>query len=168
MQKTVALIGPMGAGKSTVGKRLAKRLSLPFIDLDQMIVERAGKSIPRIFAEDGECVFRAWEGECLQQAIAAPTCVLATGGGVVMREPNRERLAQCLVIWLDASPEVLAKRTAGDENRPLLQGTDPLRRARELDRQRRPYYRRCANLRIATDHCGVDETVEQIHDHIRP
>jgi len=160
----ITLIGPMGAGKSSVGSRLAKRLQLPFIDLDAMIVARAGKSIPHIFRDDGQCVFRALEGECLQQCLSsAKHCVLATGGGVVMRAPNRQRLKDGgTVIWLDASPEILAQRTAGDTNRPLLHGVNPLQKARELDIQRRTYYQRCADFRINTANSTVTATVTGI------
>ncbi len=164
----IALIGLMGAGKSTLGQALARHLGLPFVDLDARIVEQAGKAIPRIFAEDGEDAFRVLESACLEQCIASPQgCVLATGGGVIIRDNNRRQLGQCTVIWLDASPEVLARRVAGDGNRPVLQGDDALVRLRELDRQRRPWYQQCADFRLATDDCTIDEAVARMDDFLR-
>lgn len=160
----VSLIGPMGAGKSSIGTRLAKCLDVGFVDLDAAIVAKAGKSIPRIFDEDGQCVFRALEGECLQYHVdQAKPCVLATGGGVVMRAPNRLRLGQAgPVIWLDARPNILAQRIAGDRNRPLLNGVNPLQKAQELDLQRRSYYRRCANFHINTGEQRINAVIAAI------
>lgn len=154
----------MGSGKTTIGRLLAARLRMPFIDLDEAIVEQAGKSIPRIFAEDGECVFRATEGALLEALLRDnPAKVLATGGGVVMSAPNRERLKRAgPVIWLDVSPDVSAERIAGDANRPLIAGVNPLHKARELDRLRRAKYEACADFRIDTEAMQPEESVEAI------
>jgi len=160
----VILIGSMGAGKSTIGWLLAARLGLNCVDLDVVIVERAGKTIPRIFEEDGECVFRALEAEALQLLCTDGVArVLATGGGVVMSAPNRERMKQAgKVIWLDAPPEVLAKRIAGDSNRPLLNGVDVLVKAKELDNQRRKYYEMSADFRVDTSQMSAAQAVGAI------
>jgi len=154
----------MGSGKSTIGRLLAARLGLRCVDLDEVIVEKAGKVIPRIFAEDGECVFRALEAESLQQLCSdGMDKVLATGGGVVMSAPNRERMKQAgYVIWLDAAPEVLAKRIAGDKNRPLLNGVNVLEKAKELDRQRRKYYEANADFCVDTSVMNVAQAVDSI------
>ncbi len=158
----------MGSGKSTIGRQLveqfAARIRMVFVDLDEVIVDKAGKSISRIFEEDGECVFRALESEGLEMLTAdSESKVIATGGGTVLSAPNRERMKKAgPVIWLDASPEVLAARTANDPNRPLLKGVDPLQKARELDRQRRPVYKACADFRVDTSLLSVDEAVEEI------
>jgi len=162
--KNAILIGPMGSGKSTIGKLLASRFSLKFVDMDDAIVERVEKSIPEIFEEDGEAAFRALECEVLKALISNTEAkVIATGGGVVLAEANRELLMSCgHVIWLDAPPEMLAIRTSNDPNRPLLKGVDPLEKARELDLQRRPYYASCSDLRIDTSEMSVEEAVEAI------
>ncbi len=160
----IALVGLMGAGKSTLGKRLAKKLGRPFCDLDEVIVARAGKPIPAIFAEDGEAAFREMEAQALAEALANPKpLVIATGGGVVERADNRARLRkQAFVVWLDAPPEVLAARIAGDRNRPLLAGEDPFARMRMLDRRRRAWYAEVADLRVSTEDFPPDALVARL------
>jgi len=156
------LIGPMGAGKSTVGRLLAARLAFPFVDLDEAIVVRAGKTIPAIFAEEGEIAFRRLESQLLAEQVGSQA-VVATGGGAVLTEGNRLLLkAHPPVIWLDAPPEVLALRIAGDLNRPLLNGVDPLQKARELDAIRRPLYAECASLHLRTDQLKTHAAVAAI------
>lgn len=154
----------MGAGKSTIGRLLAARLRILFTDLDELIVELAGKSIPRIFEEDGECVFRATEGSLLDKLVSdGEKKVLATGGGVIMSAPNRDRLKKGgPVIWLDVLPEVSAQRISGDANRPLISGIDPLQKARELDRMRRSKYEACADFRVDTGSMSAEEAVDAI------
>lgn len=163
MQKII-LIGSMGSGKSTIGRLIAARLRISFVDLDEAIVDRAGKPIPQIFEEDGECIFRALEGEVLEAITTdSELKIIATGGGAVLRAPNRERMKSAgHIIWLDAPPEILAERTASDPNRPLLKGVDPLQKARELDMQRRQIYESCADFRVDTSILSVNEAVEEI------
>jgi len=159
----VILIGPMGAGKSELGKSLARRLGLGFVDLDKQIVAQAEMTIPEIFSRLGEKVFRQYEAQCLAQAVDSKQQVLATGGGVVLRESNRKLLHQNPpVVWLDAPPEVLASRIAGDANRPLIADVDPLVKARELDTVRRPLYAECANLHVRTDQFDAEQAVDYI------
>lgn len=154
----------MGTGKSTIGRLLAARLHIPFADLDEAIVARAGKSIPRIFSEDGECIFRSLEGEVLAELCADEEAkVLATGGGAILSAPNRKRVQQAgPVIWLHAAVETLASRVEGDDNRPLLHGVDPLLKARELNRKRAPYYEQCANFKVDTGALDAEQAVDAI------
>lgn len=143
------LVGLMGSGKSSIGRRLAKRLDIPLIDLDDYIVARAGKSIPEIFAEQGEAAFRDMETEALRDvlgSLSAHGAVVATGGGVVMREENRKLLkAHPPVIWLKASPEFLAGRIEGDSNRPLIAEGETLKKLQALAEVRYPLYEACAD-----------------------
>ncbi|MDQ6958003.1 MAG: shikimate kinase [Mariprofundaceae bacterium] len=160
----VFLTGPMGAGKSTIGIPLSERLERTFYDMDQMIVEKTGRSIPEIFADDGECNFRALEGQMLADLCAGKEpAVIATGGGVVLSVPNCKRITSSgTAIWLDAPPEVAAERISGDANRPLLLGVDTLQKARELDYTRRPLYASIAAHTVRTDQLAPTDAVEDI------
>jgi shikimate kinase len=153
----------MGAGKSTIGRLLAARLHVRFHDLDEMIVEKAGSSIPEIFARQGEAVFRGLESEVLQSASKYGPAVVATGGGIVLDADNRLMLQSSgHVVWLDAQPDVLAERVRGDGNRPLMQGVDPLQKAQELDLQRRSLYRSLAHIHIDTASVTAQQAVDVI------
>ena len=142
------LIGLMGSGKSSIGRRLAKTLKLKLIDLDDYIVAQAGMSIPDIFAERGEDGFRDMETAALR-AVLGRSAVIASGGGVVMREENRALLKEHTpVIWLKASPEFLAERIDGDSNRPLIAEGDTLSRLQQLAELRYPLYEECADFTL--------------------
>ena len=139
------LIGLMGCGKSSIGRLLAEELDLKMMDLDHYIVEKAGKTIPEIFSEQGEEGFRDLESEALREVLGTPV-VIASGGGVVMREENRRLLeAHAPVIWLKSSLHFLANRIQGDTNRPLVAGRDALEALQELAEIRYPYYTQCAD-----------------------
>ena len=156
------LIGLMGSGKSSIGRRLAVRLDLPLIDLDEYIVAKAGLTIPEIFSRSGEAEFRRLESEALAEVIHQPA-IIATGGGIVMSEENRRLLKENPpVIWLEACPEFLAGRIDGDTNRPLVAAGDTLNRLRELARVRDPLYRECADLCLPRDNMKKWEAVEYI------
>ncbi|MDQ7003876.1 MAG: shikimate kinase [Ghiorsea sp.] len=162
---SIVLVGLMGSGKSTVGKLLASRLSLSFVDLDERIVAKQGKSIPQIFEQDGEAAFRAMESQTLEEALQAQDSIVATGGGAILSEHNRELMQQAgQVIWLDASPTELASRISGDGNRPLLNGADPLFKMITLATQRNPLYAEAADLRIDTGSMNTKEAVDTIAD----
>ena len=143
----VILVGPMGAGKSTLGRRLSKLLGLPFIDLDKAIETAADQSIQTIFDTEGEAGFRARETQALAQALAGDAAVIATGGGVVIAETNRKAMAAGgTVVYLQIAPEVQLARLAGDTQRPLLQHPDRAQRLALLQAEREPLYRALAHL----------------------
>lgn len=150
--RNLILVGPMGAGKSTIGRLLAKELHLPFKDSDKEIEVRTGADIPWIFDVEGEQGFRDRE-----QAVIADLCredglVLATGGGAVLREANREALrAGGRVVYLHTSVEQQLERTARDRNRPLLRTANPGQVLRDLLTIRDPLYRQIADVIIETD-----------------
>jgi shikimate kinase len=147
----IYLVGMMGAGKTTVGRLLARRLKLRFIDADQELERRCGVKIPLIFEIEGEAGFRAREAQVLSDLVALDGVVLATGGGVVLLEENRRRLAaRGTVVYLRATPEDLHERIRQDRNRPLLATGDPFTRLRELHAQRDALYREVADLVVDT------------------
>ena len=140
-----------GSGKSTVGRQLARRLDWPFVDTDVEIERRLGCSIRSYFEQHGEPAFREVEQAALAELIEAPTRVLATGGGIVVREANRILLAaRTHVVYLRSTPEELFRRLRHDTHRPLLQVADPVRRLRDLYRERDPLYRSAAQFVIET------------------
>ena len=152
MRGNVFLVGLMGAGKTTVGRLLARRLKLRFYDSDLEIERRCGVKIPLIFEIEGEAGFRERERQAIAELTALTGIVLATGGGAVLDEENRRRLAAGgTVVYLSARPEDLFARVRQDRNRPLLAGSDPLGRLRQLHRERDALYRSVADLVVETD-----------------
>ncbi|BFM13020.1 shikimate kinase AroK [Simiduia litorea] len=152
MSRPVFLVGPMGAGKTTIGKLLAQQLGYPFKDSDREIEERTGADIPWIFDVEGEAGFRQREVVVLADLSLQGQLVIATGGGIVMREENRECLKSSgIVFYLTASTEQLLERTAKDKRRPLLQVADPETRIRELLALRDPLYAEVATHIIDTE-----------------
>lgn len=147
----VTLVGMPGCGKSTIGRQLARKLNWPFVDSDVLIEQRLGCSIRSYFEQHGEAAFRDVEQGVLAGLMDVPTRVLATGGGVVLREQNRQLLAsRTHVVYLRSTPEELVRRLRHDGHRPLLQVADPLRRLRDLYRERDPLYREAAQFVIET------------------
>ncbi|AUA34921.1 shikimate kinase AroK [Pseudomonas fulva] len=150
--RNLILVGPMGAGKSTIGRLLAKELRLPFRDSDKEIELRCGANIPWIFDKEGEPGFRDREQAMIAELCSLDGVVVATGGGAVMREANRRALHQGgRVIYLHASVEQQVGRTARDRNRPLLRTANPEATLRALLETRDPLYREIADLVVQTD-----------------
>lgn len=163
----IFLVGLMGAGKTTVGKLLAKRLNKIFIDSDHEIEKRTGVNIPLIFELEGEAGFRSREAAVIQELTAHPGIVLATGGGAVLNPQNRDNLRRNgTVIYLRAKVEDLWQRTRHDKNRPLLQTSDPLGKLRELFAQRDPLYRETADIVVDSGSQSLHALIHQIEDRL--
>jgi len=169
MKSNVALIGFMGVGKTVVGKALAKKLNWEFIELDSLIEQRVGKSIPEIFQQDGEIVFRQLEIEVIKKVSEGENTVIACGGGIVLNQINIDRLRQkSRIVYLTASPAVILKRILGDGGeRPLLKVANPSLTIQGLLRFRRPFYERAADIKINTSKLSVDAAAEQIIEKMR-
>jgi shikimate kinase len=160
--RSIVLVGLMGVGKSTVGRRLARRLALPFVDSDEEIERAADHEIKEIFDRFGEASFRDGERRVLRRLIAGERKVIATGGGAFMDPGTRALiLDRCIAIWLEAETETLAERVTRRGNRPLLAGKDPLPLLRELAEIRNPVYAE-AHLRVLSEAGPHERTVERI------
>ncbi len=147
--KNIYLVGLMGSGKTTIGRSLAKRLAVDFIDSDREIEARTGVSIPTVFEIEGEEGFRKREAQVIADIAAVGGRIVATGGGVVLRSENRAHLtASGFVVYLNVAPHTLWERTRHDRNRPLLRVADPLLKLQELHDQRDALYREVADLVI--------------------
>lgn len=159
-----ALVGLSGVGKSTVGRLLAARQGLPLYDTDALVAEAQGCPVAQIFAEQGEAAFRVMEAAALATALNRGPAVIATGGGIVLREANRALLRQhARVVWLDApTPTLVARLLAHAEQRPLLAGDDPAARLEALRQARAPLYAAVAHLRLAVEAHTPEELVELI------
>ncbi len=161
--RNIFLVGLMGAGKTSVGRLLAKRLGKHFLDCDHEIEARTGVRVPVIFEIEGEEGFRLREAQTLAELTQATDIVLATGGGAVLRPENRAALAsRGFVIYLRAQPRDLWQRTRHDKNRPLLQTEDPLGRLQELYEIRDPLYREVADLVVDTGRQSLAVLIEQL------
>lgn len=163
MVNSIILVGPMGAGKSTIGKLLASRLRYEFLDTDSLIEERTGADIPWIFDVEGEPGFRERESVVLQEAVKRENCVIATGGGIVLAESNRREIKKCrLVVYLTANIDQLVERTCKDKKRPLLQVDNPEKKIIELIRQRDPLYKEVATDILKTDGRSPKHVVQDV------
>ena len=162
-KQNVFLVGPMGAGKSTIGRQLSEALGMAFVDSDKEIESRTGVDIPLIFELEGEAGFRKRETAMIHELAELSATVLATGGGAVLDPANRTVLAaHGTVIYLHASIDQLVKRTARDRNRPLLQTEDPRRKLEELMAIREPLYREVADIAIDTSGRSVRAVVKDL------
>lgn len=157
------LIGPMGAGKTTVGKQLAEFFHMDFVDSDHEIQRRTGVDIPTIFEYEGEEGFRQRESAVIDELTSREGLVLATGGGVIMREQNRRQLsARGVVVYLHCSVHQQFERTHRDKNRPLLSTPDPMKTLTELMTVRDPLYRETADIIVSTEGRNTPSIVQDI------
>lgn len=170
--RSVVLVGLMGAGKSSIGRRLGQRLGLPFVDADTEIEKAAGMTIPEIFEKHGEPYFRSGEVRVVARLLDAGAQVLATGGGAYMNEETRARIrAQGVSVWLKADLDVLLKRVRRRADRPLLKADDPAEVLRRLMDQRYPVYAE-ADLTVVSREAShediVDDVITAIAGHVVP
>ncbi len=171
-QRAIVLVGMMGSGKSSVGRRLAGRLGLPFVDADTEIETAAHMTIPEIFAQRGEAEFREGERRVISRVLTtrAPL-VLATGGGAFMNAETRERVKELgIAVWLKAEPDVLMRRVRKRSNRPLLQTADPEATLRRMLTEREPVYALADITILSSDEpheVVVGETIAALDDYLR-
>ena len=160
--RCIVLVGLMGAGKSTVGRRLAKRLALPFIDSDEEIEKAADRSISEIFDAFGEASFRDGERRVIARLIGGQPKVIATGGGAFMDEQTRALiLERCIAVWLDADIPTLAERVSRRDHRPLLRGKDAAEVLQRLAEMRRPFYAQ-AHIHIRSESVPHERAVDMV------
>ena len=168
MKSSIALVGFMGARKTTVGRVLARKLKRQLVELDSLIEMKSGKSVIEIFQQDGEIVFRELEIEVTKQVAENKNFVIACGGGIVLNKINIDRLRkECVIVYLTASPEVIIKRTLGGEDRPLLNVADRTSEIRELLKFREPFYERAADITVDTSKLDVGTIAEQIRTKLK-
>ncbi|MGE5722223.1 MAG: shikimate kinase [Sphingomonadales bacterium] len=162
IDRSIVLVGLMGAGKSTVGRRLARRLGLDFVDSDTEIETAAGYSIVEIFERFGEASFRDGERRVIARLVEGPPKVIATGGGAFIDPATRALiLDRCIVVWLDAEVDLLAERVSRRESRPLLKDKDPREVLARLAEARNPIYSE-AHIHVRSEPTPHDRTVERI------
>ncbi len=162
-RRNIYLVGLMGAGKTTVGRQLARRLGRPFFDSDHEIVERTGVLIPTIFEIEGEEGFRRRESQTIAELSGVDNIVLATGGGAVLNPENRRILHETgWCVYLNVPPVLLYERTKHDRNRPLLQVENPLAKLEELYAARDPLYREAAHFVVEGSHLVASGIVQQL------
>jgi len=165
----IFLVGPMGAGKTTIGQHLARRLKLDFFDSDREIEHRTGVTIPLIFELEGEQGFRDRESAMIDELTQLEGVVVATGGGAVLREQNRRHLHERgTVIYLSAPVSQLVERTTGSRNRPLLQVDDPAQKLEQLMTEREPLYRDVAHITLDTHRRTVRTIVGRLLKLLNP
>lgn len=164
IKKNVLLIGFMGAGKTSVGRKLSWKLRIPVEDTDKLIEQKAGKSISEIFATEGEEAFRRMETEELREICSRPySRILSVGGGTPVREENRKLLKKCgTVVYLRVKPETVWERLKEDTTRPLLNCEDPLAKIRELMAARKEAYESCADVILDVDEMNVDDCASSL------
>jgi len=165
----IFLIGPMGAGKTTIGKQVASQLGMAFTDSDHEIQKRTGVDITTIFEYEGEDGFRNREAQAIADLTEIDSQVMATGGGAVVRAENRQNLsARGIVIYLECSPEQQYERTYRDRKRPLIQTKDPLSSLQALMLEREPLYKETADYTVSTEGRSASAVAKDILELVRP
>lgn len=168
MLPNIILLGFMGCGKTSVGRHVAALTGHRFVDTDDLVVREAGCSIPEIFSRDGEAVFRDWETKVLRELVGICGIVLATGGGIILREENRELLPRIGVpIWLDAHPDSLFERVSRNQRRPLLATENPRATFDALLESRRPIYAATTVGRVDSTHFTHEQTARAVLEAVR-
>lgn len=168
LQKTVVLVGMMGAGKTAVGGALAKHLDVPFHDSDDEIRAAANMEIAEIFARDGEAFFRRRETEILARMLGAVPCILSTGGGVFLSEINRDLIAiKGVSVWLQADIDLLWSRVRGKDTRPLLRTANPRATLEKLNQEREASYRQADLCVQARRDYTIDDMAQKVLDGLR-
>ncbi|WP_298862902.1 shikimate kinase [uncultured Sulfitobacter sp.] len=163
LKKTVALVGMMGAGKTAVGRAVALKLDVPFLDSDAEIEAAANLSVPEIFQRDGEVFFRKRETEVIQRLLETQNGILSTGGGAYLAQVNRENISRAgVALWLDASLDLLWSRVKHKDTRPLLRTVDPRATLGEIFAARTPVYR-LAELHVA---CAPDLSIDAMAERV--
>ncbi|MFC1940661.1 shikimate kinase [Chloroflexota bacterium] len=169
MKTNIALIGFMGTGKTVVGQLLAKKLGRKFIELDSLIEQKAGKSIPEIFQQDGEIAFRELEIELTKKVAGEKYSVIACGGGIVLNKINIDRLRESSrIVYLTAPPKAILKRVSIEKGqRPLLKVGNPALAILQLLKFRKPFYERAADITVSTSKLDINAVAEQITEKLR-
>lgn len=165
LKRTVVLVGMMGSGKTAIGRALAVRLQVPFVDSDAAIEAAAAATIAEIFERDGEAFFRKRETEVLRRLLSGPPGIVSTGGGAFLAEVNRDAIAKMgVAVWLDADLRTLWERVRHKDTRPLLRTEDPKATLATIHRERTPIYS-LAGLKISVDeHASIDQTTQSVID----
>lgn len=169
MKDNIILIGFMGSGKSSIGKRLSYQLRRTMIDTDKWIEQRQKMTVSQIFDEYGEAAFRKMETECLKELIlSAHEQIISVGGGLPMREENHDLLKQLgTVVYLKIMPQAVYERLKGDTTRPLLKVEDPMERIRQLLKERAPVYEACADIVLEVSNRSFDEILQELGERIK-
>ncbi|SEP56835.1 shikimate kinase [Thalassovita taeanensis] len=163
LKKTVVLVGMMGAGKTAVGKALAARLEVPFLDSDAEIETAANMSVAEIFTRDGEAFFRQKESQVIERLLDTECCILSTGGGAFLADRNRKMISEKGVsVWLNAGLKLLWQRVRHKDSRPLLRTADPFATLSGLFEQRTPIYMKSDLQVIVEDRFSIEETAERV------
>ena len=164
MKNNIILIGYMGCGKTTLGKKLSYRERIALLDTDKRIEQKQKKTINEIFDEDGEPAFRQMETECLKEFLDySDRYVISVGGGLPMKEENRALMKQLgTVIYLKAEPDTIYERLKNDTTRPLLRGDNPQEKIRTMIEMRNPYYEEAADVIVSVDRKSFEDIIQEI------